>query len=146
MEALNQRELVTYFNMFLIRTCTFLNNFSTQCESKLAKLHSRLDYIDTSIKLLETKLNSVEELKDLKIQTATAVPNPPTSTTTSVPESQQISTTQQAPQAQPVEPEATAPPQPLQEPVMVIKDDPRFASYFKMLKLVGILFCMNRFR
>jgi hypothetical protein len=55
-EALNQRELVTYFNLFLVRTCTFMNNFSTQCESKLAKLHARLDTIDTSITLLETKV------------------------------------------------------------------------------------------
>lgn len=55
-EAINQRELVTYINMFLIRTCAFLNSFSSKCESKLAELHTRLESIDTSITLLETKV------------------------------------------------------------------------------------------
>lgn len=43
--------------MFLVRTCAFLNNFATKCESKLAELHSRLETIDTTITLLETKVN-----------------------------------------------------------------------------------------
>ena len=55
-EAINQRELITYMNMFLLRTCSFLNNFSTKCESKLASMNARLESIDTSITLLETKV------------------------------------------------------------------------------------------
>lgn len=54
-EAINQRELITYFNAFVVRTCGFLNTFSTKCESKLADLHLRLETIDTSLTLLETK-------------------------------------------------------------------------------------------
>ena len=57
-EAINQRELVTYFNMFLVRTCSFLNTFSTTCESKLSNLHNRLDIINTNLILLETKVDN----------------------------------------------------------------------------------------
>ena len=56
-EAINQRELITYFNMFLVRTCAFMNTFSTKCESKLANLHLRLENINTSLTLLEAKVN-----------------------------------------------------------------------------------------
>ena len=55
-EAINQRELVTYFNMFLVRTTAFMNNFATKCESKLATLNSRLETMDRSLTLLETKV------------------------------------------------------------------------------------------
>ena len=55
-EAINQRELITYVNMFLVRTCSFMNNFATKCEAKLTDLHSRLQVIDTSITLLESKV------------------------------------------------------------------------------------------
>ena len=53
---MSQRELVTYFNMFVVGTCSFLNTFSTKCETKLANLHSRLETIDSSLTLLETKV------------------------------------------------------------------------------------------
>ena len=55
-EAINQRELVTYFNAFIVRTCAFLNTFSTKCESKLDDLHLRLETIETSLTLLEAKV------------------------------------------------------------------------------------------
>ena len=55
-EAINQRELITYFNTFIARTCAFLNTFSTKCESRLSDLHLRLETIDTSLTLLEAKV------------------------------------------------------------------------------------------
>ncbi len=55
-EAINQRELITYINAFIVRTCAFLNTFSTKCESKLADLHMRLENVDTSLVLLEAKV------------------------------------------------------------------------------------------
>ncbi len=55
-EAINQRELITYFNMYLARSCTFLNTFAVTCESKLSNLHKRLETIDTNLVLLETKV------------------------------------------------------------------------------------------
>jgi hypothetical protein len=42
-----------------------MNNFSTQCESKLAKLHARLDTIDTTITLLETKVRKKKQLQEI---------------------------------------------------------------------------------
>lgn len=58
-EAISQRELVTYFNMFIVRTCAFLNSFSTKCESKLAVLNARLESIDASLTILETKVEKI---------------------------------------------------------------------------------------
>ena len=132
-EPLNQRELITYFNMFLVRTCTFLNNFSTKCESKLAHLHGRLDSIDTSITLLETKLNSVEELKDLKLEnTTSATATAPVSTEQNVPTS-----SQSVPQAETAAVAAAPPPPPPEpeKPAMTVSQDPRYAGYFRMQRL-----------
>ena len=58
-EAISQRELVTYFNMFLVRTTAFMNNFATKCESKLSLLSNRLETMDRSLTLLETKVGLV---------------------------------------------------------------------------------------
>ena len=144
-EAINQRELITYMNLFLIRTCTFLNNFSTKCESKLASLHTRLESIDTSITLLETKLNSVEELKNMKpdetnnapaANTATTEPQTQTATVGAPipPPPPPMNSSQQATTVPVVAPPPPPPPTP-PPPSNPISQDPRYSKYFKMVKM-----------
>ena len=45
-------------NTFLIRTASFMNNFTTQCENKLERLDTRLKKMDTALTLLEAKVNN----------------------------------------------------------------------------------------
>ncbi|XP_022164469.1 WASH complex subunit 3 [Myzus persicae] len=63
---MKQRQLVTYINHFITSTVTFLNNFMTHCEAKMMKSEQRLQKISASLCILETKLNSVPELRELE--------------------------------------------------------------------------------
>ena len=133
--------------MFLARTCTFLNTFSTTCESKLSNLHTRFETIDTNLILLETKLNSVEELRDVKLEVAqtqdnaqAVVPPPPPQALNS----EQFNAT--APSASAHTEGQLPPPTPPapaiedQEPVMTVCQNPKYKKYFSMLKMVWIYF------
>lgn len=150
-EAINQRELVTYFNMFLARSCTFLNTFATTCEDKLSGLHSRLEIIDTNLVLLETKLNSVDELKDVKLESTQETSQDTSSNSTQV-ENQTQSQSGGAPvpppppppppgpsvpqvQDAPAAPPPPPPPVENQEPVMTVSQNPKYKKYFSMLKM-----------
>lgn len=131
--------------MFLARTCTFLNTFSTTCESKLSNLHTRFETIDTNLVLLETKLNSVEELKDVKLEIAqpqdnpqTVAPPPPPPQTLN---SDQVNvTTATVTEGQLPPPPPPAPAIEDQEPVMTVCQNPKYKKYFSMLKMVWIYF------
>ncbi|KAL5242228.1 hypothetical protein ACI65C_009638 [Semiaphis heraclei] len=63
---MEQRQLVTYINHFIRSTVTFLNDFMTHCETKMMKSEQRLQKISASLCILETKLNSVPELRELQ--------------------------------------------------------------------------------
>lgn len=63
---MEQRQLVTYVNHFITSTVTFLNNFMTHCEAKMMKSEQRLQKISASLCILETKLNSIPELRELQ--------------------------------------------------------------------------------
>jgi len=127
--------------MFLARTCTFLNTFSTTCESKLSNLHTRFETIDTNLVLLETKLNSVEELKDVKLEIAQPQDNPQTIS----PPPPQALNSDQVTAATVTEGQLPPPPPPApaiedQEPVMTVCQNPKYKKYFSMLKMVWIYF------
>ena len=55
-EAINQRQFVNFLNTFFVRTLSFINNFSTQCDTKLSSLTVRLEKIETALMLLETRV------------------------------------------------------------------------------------------
>jgi len=161
-EPMNHRELVTYLNAFLVRTCTFLNTFASKSESKLADLVSRLDSIDTSLTLLETKLNSVDEIKELKLpdeqekttttnqgQSSSNVPapsGPPPAMDGLVPPPPPPPPPLESggpppPPPPPPRPDGSVPPEELVAPPAAeetsnpISQDPRYSKYFKMLKM-----------
>ena len=57
-DALNQRQLITFMNIFIVRTASFMTSFSTKCEARLAKISLRLMKIETALNLIETKVRS----------------------------------------------------------------------------------------
>ncbi|CAF0814536.1 unnamed protein product [Brachionus calyciflorus] len=130
-EAISQRELITYFNIFIVRTCSFLNTFSNKCETKLAELNARLESIDASITLLETKLDSVDELKDMKLDETV-------SNTNAI--GQVVTPTQTSNQQNELANQSGNPPPPPPPPepeiqLVTVSQDPRFMQYFKLLKI-----------
>ena len=58
-ECLHRKRLLAFFNHFLSRSVTFLNDFSAECQEKLDKMASKLDQMENTLTLLEVKVNSV---------------------------------------------------------------------------------------
>ena len=58
-EGLQRKRILTFVNHFVVQTTHFLSNFSQTCDLKLLTLANKLNNIETSLTLLELKLNSV---------------------------------------------------------------------------------------
>ncbi|XP_038214524.1 WASH complex subunit 3 [Zerene cesonia] len=65
--ALQQKRTLAFVNHFVITTVQFLNNFSKECEQKLMNFEDKLEKIDATMVLLQTKLSSIPEVNDLEI-------------------------------------------------------------------------------
>eukprot|EP01084_Bolivina_argentea_P257186 433238_1 len=62
-------------NTFVVNTAAFLNKFVTTCESKLRKIHSDVQRMETTLQLLETKLASIDWLRQAEQGQAPVIPN-----------------------------------------------------------------------
>ncbi|KAF4080964.1 hypothetical protein AMELA_G00155410 [Ameiurus melas] len=56
---IQQKRIVAFLNQFIVHTVRFLNRFSTVCEEKLAAISLRIQQIETTLSILETKLSSI---------------------------------------------------------------------------------------
>ena len=69
-EGLQRKRLLKFINHFVLQTSHFLSNFSQTCDMKILNLAKKIQNIETSLSLLEMKLDSVPELKSIRfIQT-----------------------------------------------------------------------------
>ena len=58
------KKTLLLLNNFTANTTRFLNHFATVCESKLVDVSHTLTRLETSLALLETKLNSIHDLEE----------------------------------------------------------------------------------
>ncbi|KAH8377848.1 hypothetical protein KR093_007477 [Drosophila rubida] len=56
---LNQKRILAFVNHFLISTCTFLNEFALNCETKFVQLERQLQRTEAALIILEAKLASI---------------------------------------------------------------------------------------
>ncbi|XP_034475076.1 WASH complex subunit 3 [Drosophila innubila] len=56
---LNQKRILAFVNHFLINTCTFLNEFALNCETKFVQLERQLQRTEAALIILEAKLASI---------------------------------------------------------------------------------------
>lgn len=144
-EAINQKRTVAFINHFVTHTARFLNHFSCVCEDKLEHLTDRLQQLDISLSILEAKLGSIPGLESV---TAPASSTPASTDTPATPAAAP-ETSSSAPPAPPPPPPPggapAAPPAPeaaapvdAGPPQMTVSQDPRYAPFFKMLK-VGVV-------
>lgn len=63
-DAINKKRLLAFFNHFVISTTLFLNKLSKSCEHGLQSLENKIQKLEVSIIILESKLNSVPGLED----------------------------------------------------------------------------------
>lgn len=136
-EPVAYKKTVAFVNTFVINTTEFLNRFVYVCEQKLQHVHRHIQRLEITMNILECKLSSIPGLENVPASAPTAV-------------DQQAGPSQEGSQAPPPPPpppdasmgsgipgpedEGSAePPPPPAGPT--IKDDPRYAKYFKMLNM-----------
>ena len=64
-EALQRKRVLKFVNHFVLQMTNFLSNFSQTCDTKLLSISKRLSDLETSLVLLEHKLDSVPQLRNL---------------------------------------------------------------------------------
>ena len=62
-EPLQRKRLLKFVNHFVLQMVNFLSNFSQTCDMKLMSISQKLNDLETSLVLLENKLESVPSLK-----------------------------------------------------------------------------------
>ncbi|KAK7591150.1 hypothetical protein V9T40_002763 [Parthenolecanium corni] len=62
---IQQKRIVTFVNNFIIDTVSFLNKFINASENTLWKLEKRMRKLDTTLKLLEAKLNFIPDAETI---------------------------------------------------------------------------------
>ena len=72
-EGLQRKRLLKFVNHFVLQTSHFLSNFSQTCDMKLLNLAKKIQNMETSLSLLEKKLDSVPELKLIRFQTESVI-------------------------------------------------------------------------
>ena len=92
--AIHQKRTLAFLNHFITHTANFLNRFSCTCEDKLANISLRIQRLETTVSILEAKLNSVPGLEGVTVPTST-------SSTTPAPAASSDSTGPDTTQAQP---------------------------------------------
>eukprot|EP00112_Aurelia_sp_Birch-Aquarium-sp1_P011273 Seg237.4 transcript_id=Seg237.4/GoldUCD/mRNA.D3Y31 product="WASH complex subunit 3" protein_id=Seg237.4/GoldUCD/D3Y31 len=128
--AMPYKDFSAFFNPFVSHTVKFLNRFSCVCEEKLADLALRIQRLEITISLLETKLSSIPGLEDVKIETL-ADNQPQQTQPTSNVDTPSVATPSVSAQEEPQQ-EA---PEPVKPARKTVAEDPRYAKYFKMIKM-----------
>lgn len=62
-EGIQRKRLLTFVNHYVIQMTSFLSDFSSQCDLKLIRVGRKLASLETSLLLLEQKLDSLPQLK-----------------------------------------------------------------------------------
>ncbi|KAL6734096.1 hypothetical protein Aduo_004674 [Ancylostoma duodenale] len=151
---LNRRRIVAFVNCYILKMTDFLNDFANRAEGLILESERQLHAVDIKLQLLEAKLAGIPDpgakqqdsqnsssVGNAKISTASdfnvsasnaqSRPDPPSSSQQSVAAAPVTAATSVQPPA-PANPELAAVEQ---ENVLLVKDDPAFAKYFRMLKL-----------
>ncbi|RCN34042.1 hypothetical protein ANCCAN_20112, partial [Ancylostoma caninum] len=151
---LNRRRVVAFVNCYILKMTDFLNDFANRTERLILESERQLHAVDIKLQLLEAKLAGIPDpgakqqdsvisssAGNAKVSTASQLnvsasdaqsrPDAPSSSQQSVAAVPETAATSVQPPA-PANAEVAAVEQ---ENVLLVKDDPAFAKYFKMLKL-----------
>ncbi|XP_015607154.1 WASH complex subunit 3 [Cephus cinctus] len=124
--AIHQKRTIAFINHFIVHTVTFLNKFALSCEERLFNFENKLQRVEASLQLLESRLSSIPGLKetpdhqeDVRVQNEEVKNVEISEQTVDEPDTNEIKVE---------EPESDKQP---------IKEDPVYGKYFKMLH-VGV--------
>lgn len=60
---INHKRIISFINHFIIHTVTFLNKFALSCEEKLFEFENKLQRVEASLAILESRLSSIPDLQ-----------------------------------------------------------------------------------
>ncbi|XP_012265330.1 WASH complex subunit 3 [Athalia rosae] len=125
---IHQKRTITLVNHFIIHTVTFLNKFALCCEERLFEFENKLQKVEASLEILESRLSSIPETHS-KPETESVSNIDSKNEREDVPKAD-LPTVVEAPTAEVSGKEKinTRP----------ICEDPEYAPFFKMLR-VGVL-------
>lgn len=148
LQPVPQAKMLAAVNHYVSTMIQFINKFASNCETRLAELHSRIQALEILVSVLEAKLSSIEWLQELDTvqqsseldkgsvseeslstpapESITAAPLPPTTIDVAVAET---SVSQQE------SPEAIAISEEPEEVTDKLKDDETYGPWFKRLRL-----------
>merc|ERR1712013_95889 len=125
-------------NTFVVNTAAFLNKFVSTCEAKLHRIHSDIDRMETTMLLLESKLASIDWLRQAEQGKAPVIPAADDWESTKFEEADEEkkeAADAEAPANAEDGASAAAPPpepeKPAEDPLL---SDPEMKQWFKMLK------------
>ncbi|GAB0093509.1 WASH complex subunit 3 [Sergentomyia squamirostris] len=129
---IHQKRILAFVNHFIVGTVTFLNKFVIKCESKFIDFESKLQKVEASLAIIESKLASIPGVQDIHAPEPEAKrQNEPKKVLEEKPsEEVEIPAVIDAPE--PSETAAPAPEQP-QESGVKACEDVRYRKYFKMV-------------
>jgi len=133
-EGISSTKTLSAVNSFVINTTQFLNRFSYVCELKLNDISRHIQQLEVSLALLEAKLQSVPGLNDAV--GGAPLPAPAAISSGAPPAGSDHANAIGEVPAPAIASEAHVPAEP-EKPVLKMKDDPRYARYFRML-VVGV--------
>jgi len=126
--SIRYKDFAAIFNPFVSHTVKFLNRFSCVCEEKLSDLSLRIQQLEITISLLETKLSSIPGLEDV------TVPSQSTSENAQQPQSSENLPAAQMPQQETQQAEPVEEPEPPKPQTKTVAEDPRYAKFFMLVK------------
>ena len=139
------RKTLVVVNNFIMTTTGFLNHFSTLCEDKIRKVSEHVDRVHISLSLLEAKLASVPGLDGINTTNISSSTSNTVKESDTAEESKTFSTLK-VKQEQPTPSTSSMSSSTIQQPAptpavsqqlsfLKVKDDPTYATYFKMLRM-----------
>lgn len=60
---INQKRIISFINHFIVHTVAFLNKFALSCEEKLFEFENKLQRVEASLAILESRLSSIPDLQ-----------------------------------------------------------------------------------
>jgi len=119
---INQKRTVSFINHFITHTVTFLNKFALSCEERLFDFENKLQKLEASLEILESRLSSIPGLE----QEHHKEPNNVNENNASKLEEVEVRTVDE-PDNSEIEPKNE------EKEVHSAAKDPRYEKYFKML-------------
>ena len=124
-------------NTFVVNTAAFLNKFVSTCESKLHKIHTDIQRMETTMLLLESKLSSIDWLRQAEQGKAPIIPAVDSWETTEFKDdnekSKNVNDDSGDSKDEKVN-EVAPPPEPEKPAEDPLLSDPEMTPWFKMLK------------